>query len=54
MFCNAHIISHINEALTVMDCANELRFKEVNFLHGRAATIIERGQQTSTEEKEKY
>ena len=53
MFYNAHIMSHINYASSVWDGAGELHLKKVDSLHRRAAKIIGRGLQLSTEDKQK-
>ena len=54
MFYNAHILSHINYASSLWDSAGELHIKKVDSLHRRAAKIIGRGLQISTEEKQKH
>ena len=54
MFYNAHILSHINYASSLWDSAGELHLKKVDSLYRRAAKIIGRGLQISTEEKQKH
>ena len=53
MFYNAHIMSHINYASSVWDGACEVHLKKLNSLHRRAAKIIGKGLQISTDEKQK-
>ena len=53
MFYNAHILSHINYASSLWDGAGELHLKKIDSLYRRAAKIIGRGMQISTEEKQK-
>ena len=53
MFYNAHIMSHINYASSIWDGAGELHLKKLDSLHRRAAKIIGRGLQLSTEDKQK-
>ena len=54
MFYNAHIMSHINYASSIWDGAGELHLKKINSLYRRAAKIIGRGLQLSTEDKQKH
>ena len=54
MFYNAHILSHINYASSLWDGAGDLHLKKVDSLYRRAAKIIGRGMQVSTEEKQKH
>ena len=54
IFYNAHIMSHINYASSIWDGAGELHLKKLDSLHRRAAKIIGRGLQISTEDKQKY
>ena len=54
IFYHAHIISHINYASSIWDGAAEVHLKKVDSLHRRAAKIIGRGLQISTEDKQKH
>ena len=54
MFYYAHILSHINYASSVWDGAAEVHLKKVDSLHRRAAKIIGRGLQISTDDKQKH
>ena len=53
MFYNAHIMSHINFASSLWDGAADVHFKKLDSLHRRAAKIILKGHQISTDEKQK-
>ena len=54
MFYHAHILSHINYASSIWDGAAEVHLKKIDSLHRRAAKIIGRGLQISTEDKQKH
>ena len=54
MFYYAHILSHINYASSIWDGAAEIHLKKVESLHRRAAKIIGRGLQISTDDKQKH
>ena len=53
MFYNANILSYINYASSVWDGSSEVHLKKLNSLHRRAAKIIGKGQNLSTEDKQK-
>ena len=53
MFYHAHIMSHINLASSLWDGANDVHLIKLNSLHRRAAKIIARGYQISTDDKQK-
>ena len=54
MFYYAHVLSHINYASSIWDGAAEVHLKKVDSLHRRAAKIIGRGLQISTDDKQKH
>lgn len=54
MFYYAHILSHINYASSIWDGAAEVHLKKVDSLHRRAAKIIGRGLQITTDDKQKH
>ena len=51
MFYHAHILSHINLASCLWDGAKEVHLIKLNSLHRRAAKIIAKGCQVSTDDK---
>ena len=53
MFYYAHVLSHINYASSIWDGAAEVHLKKVDSLHRRAAKIIGRGLQITTDDKQK-
>ena len=54
MFFNAHIMSYINYASSLWDGSGEVHLKKLNSLHRRAAKIIGKGNNLTTEEKQKH
>lgn len=54
MFYHAHIMSHINLASYLWDGAKEVHLIKLNSLHRRAAKIIAKGCQVSTDEKQNF
>ena len=53
MFYHAHIMSYVNYASSLWDGSGEVHLKKLNSLHRRAAKIIEKGNNLSTEGKQK-
>ena len=51
MFFNAHIMSHINFASIIWDGASQVNLNKINSLHRRAAKIIAKGHEVSTDSK---